>query len=243
MGITRSGLHKKRPSGGKRHIHRKKRKFELGRQSAATKLVVGQQRIRRVRVRGGNSKFRALRLDAGNFSWGSETITRRARILDVVYNATSNELVRTKTLVKGCIVQIDATPFNNWYYKWYGVTINKTTTEHKPVKSSKKKEKEEPKEEKKADLPDAKPKKAKVVSKSSIKKWGERAQSRKLDTHLETELATGKVLAKISSRPGQVGRADGYILEGKELDFYQKKLDKKKKKLYRQNRDIFGIKP
>lgn len=28
--------------------------------------------VRRVRVRGGNSKFRALRLDHGNFSWGSE---------------------------------------------------------------------------------------------------------------------------------------------------------------------------
>ena len=28
--------------------------------------------VRRVRVRGGNFKFRALRLDTGNFSWGSE---------------------------------------------------------------------------------------------------------------------------------------------------------------------------
>jgi small subunit ribosomal protein S8e len=33
----------------------------------------------------------------------------------------------------------------------------------------------------------------------------------------------------ISSRPGQSGRADGYILEGKELEFYSKKLEKKKK--------------
>jgi small subunit ribosomal protein S8e len=37
----------------------------------------------------------------------------------------------------------------------------------------------------------------------------------------------GRVYAKISSRPGQCGRADGYLLEGKELDFYAKKLDKK----------------
>ena len=28
--------------------------------------------VRRVRCRGGNFKFRALRLDTGNFSWGSE---------------------------------------------------------------------------------------------------------------------------------------------------------------------------
>jgi small subunit ribosomal protein S8e len=31
-------------------------------------------------------------------------------------------------------------------------------------------------------------------------------------------------------RPGQCGRADGYILEGKELDFYLKKMQKKKSK-------------
>jgi small subunit ribosomal protein S8e len=32
-------------------------------------------------------------------------------VLDVVYNASNNELVRTKTLVKSAIVAIDATPF------------------------------------------------------------------------------------------------------------------------------------
>lgn len=31
------------------------------------------------------------------------------------------------------------------------------------------------------------------------------------------------------SRPGQCGRCDGYILEGKELEFYIRKMQKKKK--------------
>ena len=35
-------------------------------------------------------------------------------------------------------------------------------------------------------------------------------------------------MAAISSRPGQCGRADGYILEGKELEFYLKKIKSKK---------------
>ena len=35
--------------------------------------------------------------------------THKTRIVDVVYNASNNELVRTKTLVKNAIVQIDAT--------------------------------------------------------------------------------------------------------------------------------------
>ena len=34
--------------------------------------------------------------------------------------------------------------------------------------------------------------------------------------------------AIISSRPGQSGRADGYILEGKELEFYVRKIKSKK---------------
>ena len=32
-----------------------------------------------------------------------------------MYNASNNELVRTNTLVKGAIIQIDATPFRQWY--------------------------------------------------------------------------------------------------------------------------------
>jgi small subunit ribosomal protein S8e len=36
-------------------------------------------------------------------------------------------------------------------------------------------------------------------------------------------------LACIVSRPGQSGRADGFVLEGKELEFYVKKMEKKKK--------------
>ncbi|VDI27541.1 Hypothetical predicted protein [Mytilus galloprovincialis] len=53
---------------------RKKRKFELGRPPANTKKgrQLGTQRIHTVRTMGGNKKYRALRLDQGNFSWGSE---------------------------------------------------------------------------------------------------------------------------------------------------------------------------
>ena len=77
------------------------------------------KRVTRIRTRGGNMKQRALRLDTGNFSWPTEASTQRARILDVVYNATSNELVRTKTLVKNCIVSVDAAPFKNFFAKQY----------------------------------------------------------------------------------------------------------------------------
>jgi len=47
---------------------------------------------------------------------------------------------------------------------------------------------------------------------------------------LEEQFTQGRILACISSRPGQCGRADGYILEGKELEFYQKKIRARKGK-------------
>merc|ERR1712064_97703 len=70
-------------------------------------------------------KYRALRLDSGNYAWGSENVTKKVRILDVVYNASSNELVRTKTLLKNTIIQIDAQPFKQWYLKKFGMELGK----------------------------------------------------------------------------------------------------------------------
>jgi small subunit ribosomal protein S8e len=50
-------------------------------------------------------------------------ISRKTRIHSVVYNGANNEFVRTNTLVKGGIVQIDAAPFRLWYESYYGVTL------------------------------------------------------------------------------------------------------------------------
>jgi len=204
MGITRSSLPKRRLTGGKKPQYHKKRKYDMGRQMAMTKI--GAKRIHSVRVRGGNQKFRAMRLDTGNFSWGSEVCTRKTRILDVVYNASNNELVRTKTLVKNAIVQIDATPFRQWYETHYGVSVGK----------KKKKDEAEKVEDKKK-------------SKSVTKKVETRQEGRVLDPNVNSQFDTGRLLACISSRPGQCGRADGFVLEGKELEFYVKRMARKKK--------------
>jgi len=180
-------------------VHQKKRKFEMGRQPAMTKL--GQKRVRPVRGRGGNYKYRALRIDAGNFSWGSEALTRKTRVLDVVYNATNNELVRTKTIVKNCIVAIDANPFRQWYLKHYDVELNKKKVEESD--------------------------KARAEAKTSrhlAAKLKKHAAGRVIDAKVAEQFNSGRLLACVSSRPGQSGRCDGYILEGKELEFYQKKL-------------------
>jgi small subunit ribosomal protein S8e len=168
---------------------------------------IGDTRIHQVRGRGGNLKFRALRLDSGNFSWGTEVCTRKVRVLDVTYNSTNNELVRTKTLVKGAIVLVDAHPFKSWYEGHYGVKIgNKKVAEGEPAQPS-------------VDLS--------TVSKQIADKFKKRQVGRSLETPLDHQFASGRLYAKITSRPGQTGRCDGYILEGKELAFYQRMMHKK----------------
>jgi len=208
MGISRDSFHKRRATGGRVKPLTKKRKHCLGRPMAHTKL--GQKRIHTVRVRGGNIKHRAMRLDAGNYSWGSESISRKTRILDVMYNASNNELVRTKTLVKNAIVQIDATPFKQWYESHYGQALGRKKG-HKVGEME--------------DDPLNKPR-----SNHLQRKIDARKPEAKIDQHLEEQFTSGRILACISSRPGQSGRCDGYILEGKELDFYLKKLKTKRGK-------------
>lgn len=205
MGISRDSRHKRRATGGRMPVHQKKRKFEMARQASMTKL--GAKQVRVVRGRGGNQKYRALRLDAGNYVWASEAFSAKTRILDVVYNATNNELVRTKTLVKNAIVQVDATPFKKFYAEHYDVELGK-------------------KKQKEAAAENVEEKKKSRHVLAVLKK---RAAARVIDQHVAEQFAAGRLLAVVSSRPGQSGRADGRILEGKELEFYIKKMEKKKK--------------
>jgi len=202
MGISRDSRHKRSASGAKRAYYRKKRAFEAGRQEANTRI--GPKRVHTVRTRGGNSKYRALRLDSGNFAWSSEGITRKTRVIVVAYHPSNNELVRTNTLTKSAIIQIDAAPFRQWYEAHYGQPIGR----RRQVKQGKE---EEP------------VKKSKAVEKKQAERYS--AQG-KVDPVLEKQFEAGRLYAVIASRPGQSGRADGYILEGEELAFYQRKLHK-----------------
>lgn len=201
MGISRDSRHKRSATGAKRAQFRKKRKFELGRQGANTKI--GTKRIHTVRTRGGNQKFRALRVETGNFSWASEGVTRKTRIVGVAYHPSNNELVRTNTLTKSAIVQIDATPFRQWYETHYGQHLGKK-------RSQKTDEAEESK------------------SKKLVRKLASRAADAKIEHAVDAQFGAGRLYAAISSRPGQSGRADGYILEGEELAFYLRRLTAKK---------------
>lgn len=75
MGINRDSRHKRRATGGRMPVHKKKRAFEKARPLSNTKLIGSTDkkdiRVRLVRTMGGNRKFRALRVSEGTFSWAS----------------------------------------------------------------------------------------------------------------------------------------------------------------------------
>ncbi|KAK5112041.1 ribosomal protein S8A [Meristemomyces frigidus] len=199
MGISRDSRHKRSATGAKRAYYRKKRAFEKGRQPANTRI--GAKRIHLVRTRGGNRKFRALRLDSGNFSWGSEGISRKVRVIAVAFHPSNNELVRTNTLTKAAVVQVDAAPFRQWYEAHYGASLGRR-------RQAKGQEAEEVKK-----------------SKGVEKKQADRLKAvGKVDVALERQFEAGRLYAVVASRPGQSGRVDGYILEGDELAFYQRAI-------------------
>jgi small subunit ribosomal protein S8e len=197
MGISRDSIHKRRLTGGKQKKWRKKRKHELARQPSNTKI--GPKRISMVRTRGGNFKNRALFLETGNFSYLSLNKTKKAKIISVVYNSTNNELVRTNSLVKGSIIQIESLPFKEILQKKIEIVKD---IQNKPGKK------------------DLKISLKKNVPNSTV------LQKEKPSLTLD-DTNSGRLLARICSRPGQTGRADGYVLEGIELEFYMKKIQKK----------------
>ncbi len=116
----------------------------------------------------------------------------------------NNELVRTNTLTKSAVIQIDAAPFRQWYEAHYGTSLGRKRQQ---------KAGGEAKEEKK-------------LSKSVEQKHAERQKAGKIEAAVQRQFEAGRLYAVVASRPGQSGRADGYILEGEELAFYQRAIRK-----------------
>merc|ERR1712080_545686 len=115
----------------------------------------------------------------------------------------SNELVRTNTLTKAAIVQIDATPFKQWFETHYGQTLGKKKNQQAAAEEEVKK------------------------SRKVERKLASRSGAAAIEPAVESQFTAGRLYAAISSRPGQSGRCDGYILEGEELAFYLRRLTAK----------------
>ena len=92
----------------------------------------------------------------------------------------------TNTLTKSAIVQIDAAPFRQWYEAHYGTTLGK----RRGAKA------------------EAVVAEEVTKSKSVERKLAARQVNAKVEGALETQFSAGRILACVSSRPGQSGRVD-----------------------------------
>ena len=93
----------KKRTGGRRRNVRKKRKHELG--SAPTETQVGEQKLKVVETRGGNTKVRAIEADTASVA--SDDGVESATIEDVVENRSNPNYVRRNIVTKGAVIETE----------------------------------------------------------------------------------------------------------------------------------------
>ncbi len=96
----------KKPSGGRIILARKKRKRELGREPAFTRVGEDREKKKIIRTYGGNRKVRLIEaLYANVFENGKG---RKVRILNVLENPANRQYVRRNIITKGAIIETEA---------------------------------------------------------------------------------------------------------------------------------------
>ncbi|MDH5448192.1 MAG: 30S ribosomal protein S8e [Candidatus Bathyarchaeota archaeon] len=103
MSVWHGDSHKKKPSGGRKRSHRKKRRFERG--SFPTETTLGERKLKKIRRRGGNLKTRAFSEKQASISNPATGKTEKTEILRVVQNPASIDYDRRGVITKGTIIE------------------------------------------------------------------------------------------------------------------------------------------
>ncbi|MCL2550313.1 MAG: 30S ribosomal protein S8e [Methanimicrococcus sp.] len=99
------GTSKRTYTGGKCIASRSKRKFEIGREFAETRI--GPAKNKNVSTRGGNRKVRLLSDRLINVTDKKTGKTQRATAVTVTDNAANKHYIRRNIMTKGTIVRTD----------------------------------------------------------------------------------------------------------------------------------------
>ena len=91
------------PSGARNVANRGKRKSELGRDPAETR--VDEKRLRKIRTRGGNEKLRLASANKINLTDAKSGKTQITDILGVIENNANPNYVRRNIITKGAVVE------------------------------------------------------------------------------------------------------------------------------------------
>jgi small subunit ribosomal protein S8e len=95
-------LHKRKKTGGKKHVFRGKRAFEMGSDPAQT--IVGEKRISIRRGRGGRIKLAALSLNTANVTDPATGKSQKTEIQGVAKNPANVDYQRRGVITKGAIL-------------------------------------------------------------------------------------------------------------------------------------------
>ncbi len=96
------GRSKRLPTGARLKRYRKKRKYELGRESAETRM--GEEKKKTIRVRGGRKKIRLLLTSYANVTDPKTGQTQKVKINEVETNPANIDYSRRGIITKGAII-------------------------------------------------------------------------------------------------------------------------------------------
>jgi len=99
------GRPKRKPSGGRLRLARKKRKFEVGREKQFTRL--GPRKVKMYRTKGANTKARILTSDIANVVDPKTKTIKQAKILTVKSNPSNPNYVQRNIMTKGATVMTE----------------------------------------------------------------------------------------------------------------------------------------
>ncbi|MDI6723890.1 MAG: 30S ribosomal protein S8e [Methanobacterium sp.] len=96
----------RKPSGGRAKLNKNKRKSELGKSAAETKI--SDRRVKKIRTKGGNKKIRLTNDNKINVVNPQTKKVEVAEILSVIENSANTHFVRRNIITKGAIVETSA---------------------------------------------------------------------------------------------------------------------------------------
>ena len=96
-------LHTSKITGGRRHVLRSRRKYEIDR--FPNEALIGDQITITRKVRGKNNKTSVKTIDSVNLAIDSKI--KRVKIIKVLENATNNDYQRRGVISKGAILETE----------------------------------------------------------------------------------------------------------------------------------------
>ncbi|MHC1709170.1 MAG: 30S ribosomal protein S8e [Methanomassiliicoccales archaeon] len=99
------GRSKRKPTGGRLTLSRKKRRFEIGKEPVFT--FVGSEKRQVSRVRGANVKVRLLKAQFANVVDPATNMAQKVKIITVKESPSNPNYVQRNIVTKGAVIQTD----------------------------------------------------------------------------------------------------------------------------------------